>query len=617
MASMHVSVSDNAGVEAAVPSREQTMARLMLGYSRVAGFNRDREYTVADRLEERASDHADTPFILFEDERISFAQANAMANRIARAMVDAGMKRGDVVALMMLNRPDFVLMWLGLAKVGIVTALINTSATGPVLEHALRQVDARALIVGSELADAIGTLPGDGRPDLLFEHSEGAVGVGAVSGAIDLNALIAAASEANIDRSARAGIVMSDPLYYIFTSGTTGLPKAARMSHLRFINAGEMVGGVMEFGPDDIFYCVLPLYHGAGGMVVPSVSLAFGVPFVLRRKFSASGFWPDVRRHGITAFNYIGEIIRYLLASPPSADDQRHSLRVITGAGLRADVWRAFVDRFGVERVLENLGATESNYGITNVDNRIGSVGRVPYLDQTNLRVLRWDGATGDWARDDAGNPVAAKPGEVGELIAEALDGNGVAGFFEGYTSVEETERKLARNLFRPGDRWVRSGDLVRFDDEDYFYFVDRIGDTFRWKSENVSTEEVAAIFAEFAGPMVVNVYGVRVPGTEGRAGMVALTYSSLDDFDPVAFYSFAVSRLASYAVPLFVRIGNAARMTTTFKLEKNVLQREGYSPDLVGPDQLYVIDPAAGSYVPLTEQSLARAGLPSFEREK
>lgn len=615
MASMSASVSDS-GADWVVPSREETMARLMPGYSRVMGFRRDQEYSVADRLEERAADHPDTAFILFEEERISFAQANATANRIARAMTDAGLRRGDVVALLMQNRPDFVLTWLGLAKAGIVTALINTSATGRVLDHALRQVDARALIVGSELADAIATLPEGSRPELLFEHSEGTGGLGTVAGAIDLNARIAAADGSNVDRSARAGIVMADPLYYIFTSGTTGLPKAARMSHLRFINAGEMVGGLMGFGPDDVFYCVLPLYHGAGGMVVPSVSLAFGVPFVLRRKFSASGFWPDVRRHRITAFNYIGEIVRYLLASPASPDDRDHSLRVVTGAGLRADVWRAFVERFGVERVLENLGATESNYGITNVDNLVGSVGRVPYPDQTNLRVMRWDGDNGDWVRDEDGRPVEARAGEVGELIAEALDGNGVAGFFEGYTSEPETERKLARNLFRPRDRWVRSGDLVRFDEEDYFYFVDRIGDTYRWKSENVSTEEVAAVLAGFSGPLVVNVYGVRVPGTEGRAGMVALTYETPDQFDPSAFYRFAASSLAAYAVPLFVRVGTAARMTTTFKLEKHVLQREGYAPDRVGKDRLYVIDQAAGTYVPLTPESLQRAGVGPFEPE-
>jgi|TARA_R100000501_G_scaffold10060_1_gene19878 fatty-acyl-CoA synthase len=617
MASMPASASEAVTkIETAVPSREETMARLMRGYSRVADFRRDREYTVADRLEERAADSADTPFILFEDERISFSQANAMANRIARAMMDAGLQRGDVVALMMHNRPDFVLMWLGLAKAGIVTALINTSAAGSVLDHALRQVDARALIFGTELAGAIADLPEGDRLAFLFEHTETGDKPAALPGTHDLNALIDAAADRDIDPASRSGIVMADPLYYIFTSGTTGLPKAARMSHLRFINAGEMVGGLMEFGPGDVFYCVLPLYHGAGGMVVPSVSLAFGTPFVLRRKFSASGFWPDVRRHGITAFNYIGEIVRYLLASNPSPDDRKHSLRVITGAGLRADVWRAFVDRFGVERVLENLGATESNYGITNVDNRVGSVGRVPYREQTNLRVMRWDGATDDWAHDESGNPIEAEAGEVGELIAEALDGNGVGGFFEGYTSEEATERKLVRNLFRSGDRWVRSGDLVRFDEEDYFYFVDRIGDTFRWKSENVSTEEVASILADFPGPLMVNVFGVRVPGTEGRAGMVALTYQSEDAFDPAGFYEFAATHLPHYAVPLFVRIGAAARMTTTFKLEKLRLQKEGYAPHLVGDDFLYVIDHAQRSYARLDENSLARAELPPFAPE-
>lgn len=616
MASMSDSASNRSnGMVPPVPSREETMGRLMRGYRRVAGFTRDQDYTTADRLEERAVDHADVPFIVFEDTQITFAEANLRANRIAHAALDTGLKRGDVVALLMHNRPDFLLIWLGLAKLGVITALINTSATGAVLDHALRQVNAKALIVGSELRASVETLDDASRPVLIFEHHE----TGAqpsIEEAIDLVALAAAARDANPPRALRHGIVMADPLYYIFTSGTTGLPKAAKMSHLRFINAGEMVGGLMEFGPDDVFYCVLPLYHGAGGMVVPSVALAFGVPFVLRRKFSASNFWPDVRRHRITAFNYIGEIVRYLLAAPPTPSDRDHTLRAVTGAGLRADVWRAFVDRFGVAAVYENLGATESNYGITNVDNLIGSVGRVPYRDETNLRVIRWDAERDDWARDAQGRPIEARAGEVGELVAEALDGNGVAGFFEGYTSIEATENKLARDLFHPGDRWARSGDLVRFDEEDYFYFVDRIGDTFRWKSENVSTEEVAAVLAGFSGPLVVNIYGVRVPHTEGRAGMAALTYAKPDEFDPAAFHAFAQANLAPYAVPVFLRIGSTAQMTTTFKLEKIRLQREGYAPERVADDQLFVLDSSARTYVPLTPDSLARADLAPFDPE-
>ena len=597
-----------------VPTREETMARLMLGGARVMKFRRDMPYTVADRLEERAKDNADTPFILFEEQSISFAKANRIANRIANAALAAGLKKGDVVALLMHNRPEFVLIWLGLSKAGIITGLINTTATGHVLAHALRQVGAKALITGSELMDALDTLdPADRSALLLWEQSETPEERVGGEGIRDFNAEMAAASDADPDRSLRSGITMADPLYYIFTSGTTGLPKAAKMSHMRFLNAGEAMGGMMRLGPDDVFYCVLPLYHGAGGMVVPSAALAFGIPFVLRRKFSSSGFWPDVRRHKITAVYYIGEIIRYLLTAPPQPDDRDNTLRVMGGAGLKADIWETFVNRFGVDDVIEGLGGTETNYGITNVDNRIGSVGRLPYPEHTNIRVIKYDVENDTHVRDADGQLVLAKVGEVGELIAEVLGGNEPAGFFEGYTSREATEAKLLRDLFKPGDVWFRSGDLVRFDEEDYFFFVDRVGDTFRWKSENVSTQEVELVLTGFEGPSVVNVYGVKVPGTEGRAGMVALTFEDGRTFDPEAFYRFAAANLAHYAVPLFVRLSASADMTTTFKLRKVDLQRQGYDPALCEGDPLYIADPEAGRYVPLTDEALARLGFPPF----
>lgn len=597
------------------PSREETMARLMKGASRVAGFARDLEYTVADRLEERAGDHADTPFIIFEEETLTFAEVNRRANRVAHAALGAGLKRGDRVALMMLNRPDFVIIWLGLSKIGVVTALINTSAIGPVLAHAIRQVEARVLIVDAELAQAAADLHPNDKPDLVWVQTEAGRAPCMPDGARDFNAATAAASDANPDRALRAGLVMGDPLYLIFTSGTTGLPKAARMSHMRFMNSGEMMAGLMDIGEGDVFYCVLPLYHGAGGMVVPSVSLACGIPFVLRRKFSTSGFWQDVRRHKITAFYYIGEICRYLLNVPEKPDDADNTLRVMAGAGLRAEPWREFTRRFGVSGVFEGLGSTEANYGITNVDNKPGSVGRLPYPQHTNMRFIRYDVENGEHVRDENGRLVEAGVGEVNELIAEVLDGTGVAGFFEGYTSPEATEQKLMRNVFREGDVWFRSGDLVRFDEDDYFYFVDRIGNTFRWKSENVSTDEVEAVLGGFPGPEVVNVYGVKVPGTEGRAGMAALTYADAARFDPEAFWRYASERLASYAVPVFVRLSGTADMTTTFKLRKVDLQRSGYDPALCRGDPLFIADPQAGRYVPLTPEALDRLGFAPFKQ--
>jgi fatty-acyl-CoA synthase len=600
--------------ESEVVSRELTQERLNKGYALIAGYRRDQPYSVADMLEERAADAGALPFMLFEGRALSFAELNEGANRMAHAALTLGLKPGDVVALMMDNCPEFPLVWLGLAKVGIRTALLNTSARGRILRHALEQTGARALVYGPECADRVASLAAHELPTLVLEFAQpgSAAGAVAVAGSSSMNAALAGASAANPSRAQRAHVRLGDPLYFIFTSGTTGLPKAALMSHLRFLNAGGVIAGLLDLKRGDVLYNVLPLYHGAGGMVVISVALHLGIPIVQRRRFSASEFWHDVRTHRVTAWYYIGEICRYLLNQPAGADDREHTLRRMSGAGLKAEVWREFVRRFGIERVCEGLGSTEANYGITNVDNRIGSVGRLPYPARSNIRVVRYDIDTAVHPRSAAGSLILCQPGEVGELIAEILDGPTAAGFFEGYTSAAATEAKILRDVFQPGDRWMRSGDLVRYDADDYFYFVDRVGDTYRWKGENVSTDEVAAALARFPGPAVINVYGVRVSGAEGRAGMVCLTYTEPSHFAAPAFHEFAVARLADYAVPLFVRISRDADLTTTFKLRKIDLQRAGYDPART-QDGLYVRDARAGTYLPVTPEALAALGIAPF----
>jgi fatty-acyl-CoA synthase len=600
--------------ESEVVPRELTQQRLNNGYALIGGYRRDQAYSVADMLEERAADAADLPFVFFEGRSLSFAELNQGANRIAHTALAMGLESGDVVALMMDNFPEFPMVWLGLAKVGIVTALLNTSARGRILKHALEQTAARALIYGPECAERVGSLTAQELPPLVLELVQpgAAAAMQAVPGRTSLNPALAAASALNPERSHRARVRLREPLYFIFTSGTTGLPKAALMSHLRFLNAGGVIAGLLELKRGDVFYNVLPLYHGAGGMVVVSVALHLGIPIVLRRRFSASEFWSDVRTHRVTAWYYIGELCRYLLNQPERADDAQHTLRRMSGAGLKAEVWREFARRFGIERICEGLGSTEANYGLTNVDGKVGSVGRLPYPERSNIRVVRYDVDSDSYLKGPAGRLVLCQPGEVGELIAEVLEGPTAAGFFEGYTSAQATEAKLLRDVFREGDCWMRSGDLVRFDTDDYFYFVDRVGDTFRWKGENVSTDEVAAALARFPGPAVVNVYGVRVTGAEGRAGMVALTYADAALFDPRAFHGFAAARLADYAVPLFVRISKDADLTTTFKLRKVDLQRAGYDPSR-SADALYVRDAPAATYVPLTPASLAALGIAPF----
>jgi len=283
------------------------------------------------------------------------------------------------------------------------------------------------------------------------------------------------------------------------------------------------------------------------------------------------------------------------------------------GAGLGADIWQEFQERFGIERILEGWSSTEANTSMLNVDNEPGSCGRVPFKELHNSRLVRYDVATDSYPKTDDGRLIECEVGEVGELIGMIPDlPDSGAGRFEGYTSEEATEKKILRDVFSPGDAWYRSGDLLRQDAAGYFYFIDRIGDSYRWKSENVSTQEVAEALGGFPGLEVANVYGVRVPGTEGRAGMAALVFAAAVEFDAAAFFEFCAERLPHYAVPLFVRIPAMADLTATFKLRKFDLQREGYDPALVG-DPLYVRDEQARAYVPLTAESLAKVGLPAF----
>jgi fatty-acyl-CoA synthase len=592
--------------------RDTTMAKLSKLSAATLQHTPSQSYTVGDRIEEKAASHPDRVFLFSEDRRITYGEFNAAANRVAHAARETGLRRGDTAALLMQNRPEFLSSWAGLAKLGVTTALLNTHVRGDRLRHALAETGARSLLVGSECLANAASLGRDRWSVLVCR--EGAEPVDLPPGAVDWTDVLTRASGENPDRAVRDGLVAGDDLFHIFTSGTTGLPKAARLSHMRYLGVGDGMSAVAGYGPDDVIACVLPLYHGAGGMVVISCALSQGAAVALQRRFSASRFWDDVRRTGVTGFQYIGEICRYLLNQPASDRDRDHGLRVMMGAGLGPDIWQAFQERFGVERILEGWSSTEANTSLINLDSVVGSCGRIPFPKLHNGRLVRYDIEADRHPRSAEGWMIECEAGEVGEFIGMIPDlPDSGAGRFEGYTSAEATERKILRNVFAEGDAWYRSGDLLRRDEDDYYYFVDRIGDTYRWKSENVSTQEAAEAIGGFAGLEVANVYGVKVPGHEGRAGMAALVFGDTEAFDGRAFFDYTENRLPNYAAPVFVRLSRSADMTATFKLRKVDLQREGYDARGVA-DPLYLRDETLRAYVPLTDESLARVGLPPFE---
>lgn len=602
--------AQDAGLADGVVPREQTQALLDQRAAATARFTASLPYTTAERLEESATRFAHRPCLYFGEQRWTYAEFNFCVNQVAHRAYALGVRKGDVVALALENRPAFFFAWLGLAKLGAVVAFLNTHVSGKALQHALEVTGARTVIVGEECLRnfAATELPSKVRCWLWPDPERPADAALRALCVLDVQAQLADAPGDNPPAAWREGLVAGDTAQYIFTSGTTGLPKAAVISHARWLMAGAGMRVVWDIVEDDCFYCFLPLYHGAASMSATSTALASGASLALRRKFSRSEFWSDVRRYRISFAQYVGEICRFLLSSPARPDDKEHSLRKMSGTGLAPETWTQWVERFGPAQIFESWGSTESNTNTLNLENRVGSCGRVPFWEKTNLRLVRYDIENELHPRDDQGYLQLAAVDEPGEAIGQIYDfPDVVAGRFEGYTSAEATEHKILRNVFRPGDAWWSSGDLLRCDADGYCWFVDRIGDTFRWKSENVSTTEVADALSDFSGLDAVTIYGVQVSGHEGRAGMAALVLHPQALFDPAAFWALALERLPRYAAPLFVRIAATADMTGNYKLRKVDLQREGFDPALVR-DPLYVRDDALRTYVPLTPQALAKA---------
>jgi fatty-acyl-CoA synthase len=581
---------------------------MLPGILPLARFRPGSRETVPDRLESLARTSPKRLAIVYGDVEWSFAAWNEAANRVAHWALASGLGAGDVVALVMENRPQFLAIWAGLAKLGIVTALVNTQLSGRALGHCLAAATAKVVVMGNECVDRAREGLAQSRTRLFVAGDPETPNAPLPEGAVELDGELARMPAHAPSRRLRAQLRARDDLFYIYTSGTTGLPKAARFSHMRFLLAGAIGAQSSGLRAGDVHYCVLPLYHSAAGVMQVSSVLFAGATLALRRRFSASAFWDDVREVRATHFQYVGELCRYLVNQPRSARDRDHGLRVAIGNGLRADVWTELQRRFAIPEVVEFYSATEGAVSIMNLENRIGSVGRFPFRSLTNARIIRYDVEMDAPRRGPDGLCNECEPNEIGELVGRIpRSSNNPIGRFEGYTSRHATSDKILRDVLKKGDEFFRTGDLMRQDARGFFYFVDRIGDTFRWKGENVSTEEVASALMTFPGVETATVYGVRVDGHEGRAGMAALEREPSASFDGSALYAHVTRQLPRYAAPLFVRLLSMADMTSTFKLRKVALREEGYDAARVR-DPIFVRDDLAGSYVPFSAQ--ARASL-------
>jgi fatty-acyl-CoA synthase len=554
----------------------------------------DANFTAADWIERWARERPSSPAVLQGDRTVTWAELDAGANRFARWAASQGLRKGDVVSLLMGNSPEYLMAWIGLAKQGCVAALINTNLIGHPLSHSIAIAGGKHLILGPGLDANYRSAA----KDLDTKPSVWALG-GACGGAEDLDAALKAQSGAPMEQGSRDDLYCRDTALYIYTSGTTGLPKAAKISHMRLLHILSAFQAAVNAGPEDRMYDVLPLYHSAGGIAALGPVFLSGGSVVIRDRFSASEFWDDCHRYRPTVFQYIGELCRYLLNQPEHKHERYHRLKIAIGNGLRPEIWAKFQERFGIAHIMEFYGATEGNVGMINYDGKLGAIGRVPWYARSiqKIRLVRYDHGTQQPLRDASGACSETANGEIGEACGK-IDANDPRFRFDGYTKKEDSEKKILRDAFAKGDAWFRTGDLMRRDAGGYFYFVDRTGDTFRWKGENVSTSEVAEGLSSCAGVAEANVYGVEVPGGDGKAGMAMLVRGRNFDLERLARHLQA--NLPAYAQPVFLRFSEAIETTSTFKQRKIDLQTEGFDPSTV-PGPLFVRDAASGHYVPLT----------------
>jgi acyl-CoA synthetase (AMP-forming)/AMP-acid ligase II len=554
----------------------------------------DQHLTIVNQFEKRAGQHPERTFLVYDDERYSYGQANALINQHSHAYRKLGLAKGDVVALVLENRPEFLWHMFGLHKLGALASLINTHLKGDSLVHALRICRPKHVVVGSELWDQV-------------EHVRGQLdelGPGAFEVDVDPRGTQQPLAASFGDRLRDVGVdnptqtgeqTLSDLAAFIYTSGTTGLPKAAVINHRRFFRGGAAWAGLgFGFRTGDVLYNCLPLYHANAVLLATSSVISAGVTMALGRKFSRQNFWNDVRRYDASAFIYIGELCRYLMNNEPSPRDREHRVRAISGNGLGPDIWRGFQERFGLKRIVEFYGATEGNCITINALGVTGSVG--PML--LGMALARWNEEQGDFVRGADGHLVRVKRGEPGVLLGRIEP----RAEYIGYQDKAASETKVVRNAFAPGDAWFNTGDLLRLGAFRHMYFVDRLGDTYRWKGENVATSEVQERLSSWPPLLEANVYGVKVPGLEGRAGMVALVLTNGHGFDASSLRDHVKDRLPGYARPAFVRVMKALNTTSTFKNTKADLQKEGFDPRLI-KDPLYVLDLQSDQYVPLTSE--------------
>ena len=550
--------------------------------------------SMATVLEGTVAKYTDRSMIIFEGRELTWGEFNALTNQFAHALMARGVKRGDCVSVMMENRIEMLACTFALQKIGAISSLINFALSGAQLAHCVNISDSCKCLVGEEIYASLDAV----RPQLSLNDEDILWLADQRSNPVPQNAedIVSTLDQyPNTNLADTNSILAGSTAMYIFTSGTTGMPKAAKIPHRRWMAAAHAFGlAGCQAKPGDRFYLCLPLFHGTGLMCGIGSSFYTGASIFLRRRFSASEFWSDVQTYQTTNFIYVGELCRYLLAQPPRPEELNNPLTRVFGNGLRPDIWDEFKQRFGIERVCEFYGSSEGNVSFFNALNKDRTMGLTP----ATVMLVKYDVDADEMVRDKQGNLLQVAKGETGLLLGEIDD----KFKFDGYTNDDATESKILRDVVKPGDAWFNTGDLIREVDvgfalgKAHYQFVDRVGDTFRWRSENVSTNEVGEILNGCDQIEMANVYGVDVPATEGKAGMVSVMLKPGQVFDVDAFSSFVNANLTHFSQPVFVRVQPEAATTGTFKLLKGDLRKQAFHIDQV-TDDLYVLPPRGKQY--------------------
>lgn len=551
--------------------------------------------TYLDSFLYQARKSPNKPFILFEEKTLTYQEVDSRSNQFANTFrIETSLKQGDVVALLMCNEPDFICVWLGLCKLGCQVAFLNVNIKAKSLLHCFQSCGSKTLVVGADLVSVVEDMWSDLKKDNMVvwvvDHSSPCEEFGSLLDKVQHMPAEQLSVIPTVD-------IMSTFLF-IFTSGTTGLPKAARVGHLKAIMSMaflEMCGATS----DDIIYITLPLYHMSASLLAIGGCISLGATCVLKKKFSASQFWKDCVKYDVTVVQYIGELCRYLMNHPTVPEERAHSVRLFAGSGLRSDVWKGFSERFGKIKIREGYGLTEASIGFLNYTDEVGPIGRASYFNKLFMpfELLKYDPQEYEPVRTDTGRCIRAKSGEAGILVTPLT----VMNQFLGYAGNKvQSEKKVIKDVFKAGDVYFNTGDLLLRDQRDFLYFRDRIGDTFRWKGENVSTTEVSEVLGSLELIQEANVYGVTVPGNEGRAGMAAIVIKQDHKLNGQKLFSHLLDTLPSYAWPRFIRVQTALDVTETFKQQKLKLVQEGFNPEIIS-DPLYFLDLPHKTYIVLS----------------